>query len=72
MLKNMQNKQIALLVLPSLLSAPVIKGSRDDDGVKRRASWRPSNVEMMQAFVMHVPVRMSENTNASILAQLKK
>ena len=39
---------IALLVLPSLLSAPVIKGSRDDDGIKRRASWRPSDVEMMQ------------------------
>jgi hypothetical protein len=54
-------EMLTLLLLPSLLFSPVIGVGIEEDGVKRKASWRPSNSEMMQGCVMPVPVRMMKS-----------
>jgi hypothetical protein len=48
---------VALHLLPCLLKAPLIRRCVQEDGGRRKKTWKPTIAEMLQSFVVIVPVR---------------
>jgi hypothetical protein len=47
---------VALHLFPCLLTAPVIRRSLQEGNSRRKKTWKPTIAEMMQSFVIIVPV----------------
>jgi hypothetical protein len=47
---------LALHLLPCLLTAPTVRRSLQEEGGRRKKTWKPAIAEMLQSFIVVVPV----------------